>query len=153
VDKNSSIANTNSSRHTFPHRMRLSRGAQFMAVYESKARASIGPLMFHARPNELRFPRLGLAVSRRVGNAVKRNAIKRRLREAFRLLQHELPRWDKEGGESGGAYDLIVSAKAHDPLPLAEYQSFMQKAMEQLHKTWSKKLQKRNLRQPPPKEM
>ena len=35
-------------------------------------------------PNELPYCRLGLAVSRKVGNAVVRNRIKRRLREIFR---------------------------------------------------------------------
>lgn len=139
-----------SSRYSFPRRMRLSRGAQFMAVYESKVRASLGPLMFHAKPNDLDHPRLGLAISRRVGNAVKRNAIKRRLREAFRLLQHELPRWTEEG--NGCGYDLVISAKAHNPLPLIEYQSLMQQAMERLHKTWSKKLEKQKRRKPPPNQ-
>lgn len=134
--------------------MRLSRGAQFMAVYESKVRANVGALIFHAKPNDLSHPRLGLAVSRRVGNAVKRNAIKRRLRESFRLLQHELPRWGIESNDQertgkswggGGGYDLVVSAKVHDLMPLTEYQSLMRQAMERLHKTWSKKLAK----QPP----
>ena len=142
------IATPSPSRHTFARRMRLSRGAQFIAVYESKVRASVGPLMFHAKPNDMNHPRLGLAVSRRAGNAVKRNAIKRRLRQAFRLQQHDLPRWGSarpgRGVEVGGGYDLIVSAKAHDPMPLAAYQSLMQQAMERLHKTWSKKLANHN---------
>lgn len=35
-------------------------------------------------PNELGHPRFGFAVSRKVGNAVVRNKVKRRLREVFR---------------------------------------------------------------------
>lgn len=36
-------------------------------------------------------PKLGLAVSRRVGNAVARNRVKRRVREWFRRARRELP--------------------------------------------------------------
>lgn len=37
----------------------------------------------HAFPNELGTARLGLSVSRKVGNAVTRNTVRRRLREVF----------------------------------------------------------------------
>jgi len=53
-------------------------------------------------PNELPFCRLGLAVSRKVGNAVVRNRIKRRLREIFRKQLKDLPL----------RYDFVVVARS-----------------------------------------
>jgi ribonuclease P protein component len=42
-------------------------------------------------PKPVVSPRLGLAVSRRVGNAVARNRVKRRVREWFRRERASLP--------------------------------------------------------------
>jgi ribonuclease P protein component len=42
-------------------------------------------------PTPVTGPRLGLAVSRRVGNAVARNRVKRRVREWFRRERVSLP--------------------------------------------------------------
>jgi len=41
--------------------------------------------------NGLAYHRLGLVVSRRVGNSVRRNRIKRLLREWFRLNKQSIP--------------------------------------------------------------
>ena len=46
-----------------------------------------------ARPNPLGVTRFGFSIGRRVGNAVLRNRIKRRLREVARLSD-VLPGWD-----------------------------------------------------------
>jgi ribonuclease P protein component len=115
-------------RHAFPRRMRLTRAAEFAAVREGGRRTATGPLHVVAMPNGLAHPRLGLAISRRAGGAVARNAIKRRLREAFRLMQHEFPR----------AYDLVISARPHEPLPPARYQALLARALSIIDEKWAK---------------
>lgn len=56
----------------------------------------------HALPNSVGRPRLGLSVSRKVGVAVKRNAVRRRLREIFRSVAPGVP----------AGLDLVVSVRA-----------------------------------------
>lgn len=77
--------------HTFPQHVRLKTPAQFKAVYDRKRSVSDGVLVVYAAANGLPHPRVGLSVSRKVGNAVVRNRWKRLLREAFRLNRHALP--------------------------------------------------------------
>ena len=77
-------------RLRLPRRCRLARKRDFDAVFRTGVAIGDEWFVFHARPNDLGHPRLGLAVSRRHGDAPTRNRIKRRLREAFRL---DLPGW------------------------------------------------------------
>lgn len=81
-------------RYRFPKSARLLTGPDFEAVFAVKLSVGDRILTLHGRPNELGSPRLGMAVSRKVGNAVRRNRWKRTLREAFRLAQHDLPVFD-----------------------------------------------------------
>ena len=55
----------------------------------------------HAIPNGLDRPRLGLSVSKKVGSAVTRNVVRRRLKEIFR----------SSGGMLPAKLDLVVSAR------------------------------------------
>lgn len=75
----------------FPKEARLRSPAEFEAVYRLKQKVTDGTLLCFGQWQTLGRTRIGLSVSRKRGNAVKRNREKRLLREAFRLTQHDLP--------------------------------------------------------------
>ena len=117
----------------FTRSFRLTHRREFQAVFAGKARVERGPLVLHAIPNELGRLRLGLSIGRRVGNAVRRNRLKRMIREAFRTSRPGM----------AGPYDVIVSAKAHDELTVLAYSELLVAGLEQLHRTWLKRIQRR----------
>jgi len=82
----------------FPRAHRLRKSGEFKAVFSKGKKVITSTLVFHAMPTDLDHPRLGLAVSRKVGKAVKRNKVKRRIREAFRHCSGSFP----------ASFDLVV---------------------------------------------
>lgn len=56
----------------------------------------------YGRPNSVGHCRLGLTVTRKVGGAVRRNRVKRRLRDVFRRNQKRLD----------VALDLVINGRA-----------------------------------------
>ena len=116
-------------RHSFPKSLHLRTPAEFSAVYDAKVRESRGPLLVYAKPNNLGHPRIGLSTSRKVGTAPRRNRIRRMLREAFRLMQHDFPQ----------GYDLVVVVRAHEPLMLADYQRLLSGVVVKLHNVWQRR--------------
>ena len=78
--------------HRYPRRLRILRQTDFEQIMKRGQRVTDRRLLLRWLPNGLEYSRLGLAVGRKHGPAVRRNRIKRLLREAFRLSQHDLPR-------------------------------------------------------------
>lgn len=125
-------------RLRFGRRLRLTHNLEFEAVYEAKMKKASGSLVGFSRPNGLSHYRLGLAVGKRVGSAVERNRVKRRIREAFRTLQAGLPRSDD------GAYDLVVSAYRDDPAGLKGYQQRLTELAAALHLEWQRRARRKS---------
>ena len=74
----------------FPQTARLKTSPQFQQVFQ-QGRKTVGRyFVVFARSHWEGRARLGLAVGRRVGNAVQRNRMKRLVRESFRHHQQHL---------------------------------------------------------------
>lgn len=86
------------NEESFPASARVRKQAEFDAVYAGNRFAADNMLVITAGKNGNGLPRLGLSVSRQVGNAVVRNRWKRLIREAFRKNRHRLP----------AGFDLVV---------------------------------------------
>jgi ribonuclease P protein component len=83
-------------------RSRLLRTGDFDRTLRSGRRISTDYLALFVSDNGLGRPRVGLAVSRKLGNAVVRNKIKRRLRELLRPLVLQ----------AKGGRDVVIVARA-----------------------------------------
>ena len=82
-------------------RARLTDSPEFERVYRQGAAYRGKLFSVHAFPNELGVARLGMSVSKKVGNAVARNLVRRRIRELFRSTPPDLL----------GDRDIVVSAR------------------------------------------
>lgn len=81
--------------------MRLTDSSEFERVYKQGTAYRGRLFSVHAFPNEIGTLRLGLSISRKVGNAVARNTLRRRMREIFAAA----------AGNADGDLDLVISAR------------------------------------------
>ncbi|MEK7780946.1 MAG: ribonuclease P protein component [Verrucomicrobiota bacterium] len=110
------------ARRGLGRRSRIKQGRDFLRVRQAGERAVKGCLI----ANWLRLPadsgsRLGVVVSKKVGNAVVRSRAKRLLRESYRQHQHEFVQpldlvlvaraSIKEKDFSGVEHDLITTLR------------------------------------------
>lgn len=82
-------------------RLRISKNREFREIYKHGKNIANKDFVLYQKKNEFNRTRIGIAVSKIVGNAVKRNRIKRLIREIYRK---ELPHI-----KSG--YDIILIAR------------------------------------------
>lgn len=80
----------------------LKKNHEFRRLYQKGASAVAGSMVLYCRKNRLGRNRVGFTVSVKLGNAVKRNRARRRLREVFRLA----------GPDLRHGYDIILVARS-----------------------------------------
>lgn len=95
----------------FRQAQRLKGRRAFARVFGGRRSSADRLLVVYAMPNDLSWARLGLTVGRKHGMAVRRNRIKRLLREAFRLGLDELPQ----------GYDFVCVPRVGAVGTLSEY--------------------------------
>jgi ribonuclease P protein component len=82
-------------RMDFPRDCRLVRRAEYDAVYREGRRRTGREFAVFLRPNGLETSRFGWSIKKALGGAVRRNRIRRRIREIVRLHRQEIAQgWD-----------------------------------------------------------
>jgi ribonuclease P protein component len=102
---------------------RLVHAADFERVYRAGRRAGDGLFGVSAAPNQIGHARLGMSVSlRTTGNAVRRNRVRRLIREVFRLRRPALP-----------SLDLVVTSRPGARVaPTVQIVGSLERLIEQL---------------------
>lgn len=135
------------ARATLGPTRRLTHALEFQAVFEAKLRKTGFGVALSARPNGLPNHRLGLSISKAVGNAVMRTRYKRLIREAFRLHQHELPKHlvrPRANGVAAGietftCFDWVVALRPNCPQDLDGFVRTMLTLAAECHDTWARR--------------
>ncbi len=76
---------------TFRPRQRLCRQRDIDRVFSRRCSTGGSMLVVYVDRNQLDYSRICIKVSKKVGRAVTRNHVRRRIREAFRLQQQQVP--------------------------------------------------------------
>jgi ribonuclease P protein component len=80
----------------------LKKNRDFRRLYNSPKNAAGPYVAVYVRRNRQNVNRLGITVSTKIGKAVKRNRARRRIREAYRLMEERLI----------PGYDIVIVARA-----------------------------------------
>lgn len=84
------------------HSQSLKKNAEFQNVYKSGRSFANKYLVMYVKKNDLGINRIGISVSKKVGNSVVRHRITRLIRESYRLNEEKFL----------AGYDLVVIARA-----------------------------------------
>ncbi|MQG21038.1 MAG: ribonuclease P protein component [SAR202 cluster bacterium] len=89
--------------HFLPRKRRLTGRQDFTRVMNYGGVYTNKLVVLRCHPNEYGHPRLGFSTGRKIGNAVRRNRVKRMLREATRVVP------------LSGPWDIVIIARASVP--------------------------------------
>lgn len=108
---------------SYPKAARLTRRREYLRVQGAGRRRHSEHFVVVCMPGATDETRLGITVSARIGNAVLRNGVKRRVRELYRRERSRLP----------GGLDVVVIAKpGAGSLSQAEVSQELRAAFESL---------------------
>ncbi|HEX4004424.1 MAG TPA: ribonuclease P protein component [Candidatus Acidoferrales bacterium] len=107
-----------------PRACRLVHRVEYDAVYREGRRRTSREFTVFLRPNGLGVSRFGWSIKKALGSAVRRNRIRRRIRETLRLHRQEIaPGWDiviHPRSSVATAKFLVLAAELVGLLPRAE---------------------------------
>jgi len=83
----------------------IKRNNEFRRIYALGKSAATGNIALYCKRNRRGCSQLGITVSTKVGKAVIRNRVRRRLREIYRLHEASIAR----------GYDLVIVARVKSP--------------------------------------
>ena len=109
----------------------IKENREFSYMYRRGNFLSSDCLIIYYRKNRFPFNRLGITVSKKVGKAVIRNRVRRRIKESYRELEGSLP----------AAYDFVIVARSS--AASSDYHKIMSALKYMLRKAGLLKLWKR----------
>ena len=97
-------------KYSFGKNDRIRKRKDFLRIYQKGTRTGSKNFIVILSPNQTGTKRLGITATKRVGNSVRRNRVKRLLREFFRLNKDKLP----------DSQDMVIIVKKD--IPFLKYQ-------------------------------
>lgn len=94
-----------SPSETLPRKERIAKRRDFVRAYEGGTKQFGRFTVVFSFPNGLGHPRIGITATRKIGNAVVRNRVRRWVREVYRRNRGPI-------GVSEEPYDFVVNIKA-----------------------------------------
>lgn len=77
----------------FEKKYRLKKSLEIKSLFQGQ-RSVIKPFVVFKKFNDKKIPRMAITLTRKTGNSVDRNSIKRKFREWFRLHKSKLKSYD-----------------------------------------------------------
>jgi len=105
------------------HTVSIKENYLFRRLYAKGRSAGAPTVVVYARRNRLNRNRLGLTVGAKVGKAVRRNQVRRRLREAYRIHENQM--------ETG--WDIVIVARTRAAFsPYAQVERELLRTLDKL---------------------